>query len=73
MHFPYSYSITKELDKEENRWLCSLRNDITDRMEIENLVRQYEEKKNSKLYQSAMEVITQSKLEGNEGGKIEYV
>lgn len=29
-------------------------------MEIENLVRQYEEKKNSKLYQSAMEVITRA-------------
>lgn len=60
MHFPYSYSLQKSWDKEENRWLCSLRNDITDRMEIENLVRQYEEKKNSKLYQAAMEVITRA-------------
>ena len=58
--FPIQLLITKELDKEENRWLCSLRNDITDRMEIENLVRQYEEKKNSKLYQAAMEVITRA-------------
>lgn len=52
--------ITKELDKEENRWLCSLRNDITDKTEIENLVRKYEEKKNSKLYQAAMEVIARA-------------
>lgn len=48
------------MDKEENRWLCSLRNDITDKTEIENLVRKYEEKKNSKLYQAAMEVITRA-------------
>lgn len=58
--FPMQLLITKELDKEKNRWLCSLRNDITDKTEIEKLVRKYEEKKNSKLYQAAMEVIARA-------------
>ena len=58
--FPMQLLITKELNKEKNRWLCSLRNDITDKTEIEKLVRKYEEKKNSKLYQAAMEVIARA-------------
>lgn len=60
---PMQLIITKELDKEKNQWLCSLRNDITDKVEIENLVKRYEEKKNSKLYQAAMEAITRANWE----------
>ncbi|NCB93072.1 MAG: hypothetical protein EOM40_11025 [Clostridia bacterium] len=44
----------------ENRWLQSLRKDIQDKREIEPIIRDYEEKKNSKLYEAAMEVITRA-------------
>ena len=57
---PIQLLITKELDPEENRWLGSLRNNIKDQNEIEAILKEYEEKKNSKLYQAAMEVITRA-------------
>ena len=49
--------IIKELDQEENLWLQSLRKDIKDKQEIEFLLKTYEEKKHSKLYQAAMQMI----------------
>ena len=55
---PIQLLITKELDPKENRWLGSLRNNIKNQNEIEEILKEYEEKKNSKLYQAAMEVIT---------------
>lgn len=58
--FPIQLLITKELDQEENLWLQSLRKDIKDTQEIEFLLKTYEEKKHSKLYQAAMDVITRA-------------
>lgn len=55
--------ITKELNLEENRWLGSLRSNIKNQSEIEAILKEYEEKKNSKLYQAAMEVITRANWE----------
>ena len=60
---PIQLIITKELDLEENRWLGSLRNNIRKQSEIEAILKEYEEKKNSKLYQAAMEVITRANWE----------
>lgn len=58
--FPIQLVITKELECRENLWLQSLRKDIKDENEIELLLKTYEEKKHSKLYQAAMEVITRA-------------
>ena len=60
---PIQLLITKELDSEENRWLGSLRSNIKNPNEIEAILKEYEEKKNSKLYQAAMEVITRANWE----------
>ena len=49
--------ITRELNPEENLWLQSLRKDIKGEQEIEKLLKIYEGKKYSKLYQAAMDVI----------------
>ena len=57
---PIQLLITKELNLEENRWLGSLRSNIKNQSEIEAILKEYEEKKNSKLYQAAMEVITRA-------------
>lgn len=60
---PIQLLITKELNLEENRWLGSLRSNIKNQSEIEAILKEYEEKKNSKLYQAAMEVITRANWE----------
>ena len=58
--FPMQLLVTKELDPKENLWLQSLRNNMSEPEEIETLLREYEKKKSSKLYQAAMEVITRA-------------
>ena len=56
--FPMQLLVTKELDPKENLWLQSLRNNMSKPEEIKVLLKEYEAKKSSKLYQVAMEVIT---------------
>ena len=56
--FPMQLLVTKELDPKENLWLQSLRNNMSKPEEIKILLKEYEAKKSSKLYQAAMEVIT---------------
>ena len=58
--FPIQLLITNELNPNENRWLQSLRNDITKIEEIEPLFKEYENNKSSTLYQSAINVITRA-------------
>ena len=58
--FPMQLLVTKELDPKENLWLQSLRNNMSKPEEIETLLKEYETKKSSKLYQAAMEVITRA-------------
>ena len=58
--FPIQLLITKELNPRENLWLQSLRKDIKNEHEIENLLKIYEEKKHSRLYQAAMDAITRA-------------
>ena len=58
--FPIQLLVTKELDPKENLWLQSLRNNMSKPEEIEVLLKEYEAKKSSKLYQAAMEVITRA-------------
>ena len=52
--------VTKELNPNENRWLQSLRNDVTKPEEIKTLLKEYEDNKSSKLYQAAIDVITRA-------------
>ena len=58
--FPIQLLITKELNPEENLWLQSLRKDVKGKREIEFLLKTYEGKKHSNLYQAAMDVITRA-------------
>ena len=58
--FPMQLLVTRELDPKENLWLQSLRNNMSKPEEIEILLKEYETKKSSKLYQTAMEVITRA-------------
>lgn len=58
--FPIQLLVTRELDPKENLWLQSLRNNMSKPEEIETLLKEYETKKSSKLYQAAMEVITRA-------------
>ena len=58
--FPMQLLVTKELEPKENLWLQSLRNNMSKPEEIEALLKEYEAKKSSKLYQAAMEVITRA-------------
>ena len=58
--FPIQLLVTKELDPTENRWLQSLRNDVTKLEEIKTLLKEYEDNKSSKLYQAAIDVITRA-------------
>ena len=55
--FPIQLLVTKELNPNENRWLQSLRNDVSKPEEITTLLKEYEKNKSSKLYQAAMNVI----------------
>ena len=58
--FPIQLLVTRELDPKENLWLQSLCNNMSKPEEIEALLKEYEAKKKSKLYQAAMEVITRA-------------
>ena len=58
--FPMHLLVTRELDPKENLWLQSLRNNMSKPEEIITLLKEYEAKKSSKLYQAAMEVITRA-------------
>ena len=58
--FPIQLLVTKELNPNENRWLQSLRNDVTKPEEIKTLLKEYEDNKSSKLYQAAIDVITRA-------------
>lgn len=58
--FPIQLLITKELNPEENLWLQSLRKNVKGKREIEFLLKTYEGKKHSNLYQAAMDVITRA-------------
>lgn len=55
--FPIQLIITKELTKEENFWLQSLRNNLKPDFEIQNLLEEYERKKQNLYYQAVMDLI----------------
>ena len=60
---PIQLIITKNLDREENIWLQSLRTDLSKTEEFEGLLSRYEKRKHSKLYQAAMDTITRANWE----------
>lgn len=54
---PMQIIVTKELSKEKNYWLQSLRNDLKSGGEIQSLIEEYEKKKQEPLYQALVDVI----------------
>lgn len=58
--FPVQFIVTRELSKEENRWLYSLTDDIKDRSEVEELVKLYGKHQKNNLYESVMDVIVRA-------------
>ena len=73
--FPIQLLVTKELNPNENRWLQSLRNDVTKPEEIKTLLKEYEDNKSSKLYQAAIDVITRANwnaVKEVKAGKIDF-
>lgn len=61
--FPIQIVINSELSKVENYWLQNLRDDLKPGKEIQDLVERYEKKKDSKLYQAAMDLIVRANWE----------
>lgn len=60
---PIQIILTRELSKEHNFWLRSLTNDLKEPSEIEQLIREYEKKKENKLYESVMDIIVRANRE----------
>lgn len=61
--FPMQVLITKELSKEENYWLQSLRNNLKAGAEIQELLERYEEKKYKAYYPELMNLIVRANWE----------
>ena len=59
--FKIQVLVNKELSREENFWLNSLRDDLKSREEIEELIERYEGEKNNKWYSDVADTI----LRGN--------
>ena len=60
--FPVQIIINHELDPKENLWLYSLRSGLN-REEIKAIIADYEKHKDSRAYQSAMDLITRANWE----------
>ena len=58
--FPIQILISKEFSPEENRWLGSLRTDLQPDQSLNVLFEDYEQHKDSKLYQAAMDLIVRA-------------
>lgn len=54
---PMQLLVTKQLTKEKNYWLQSLRSNIKDTAEIREILNRYQEHRNDSLYKSVMNVI----------------
>ena len=61
--FKIQLLITRELSKEENYWLQSLRNDLRTGEEIQKLVKRYEAKKYEAYYSEVMDLIVRANWE----------
>lgn len=60
---PIQIIINHELSEEENRWLYSLRNNLNADETANRLLEEYEEHKQSNLYQAAMDLIIRANAE----------
>lgn len=60
---PIQIILTRELSKEHNFWLRSLTNDIKEPSDAEQLIKEYEKKKENKLYESVMDIIVRANRE----------
>lgn len=61
--FQIQLIVQKQLAKENNLWLRSLTNDLTEKMETERLLRVYKEHERERLYRSIMNVIVRANEE----------
>lgn len=57
---PIQILVTKELTKEENRWISSLSNRLEEGEQLANLLKEYETHKSDPLYRVAMDVIVRA-------------
>lgn len=60
---PIQIIVTKELSKEENLWLRSLTDQLEKMEDAEELILNYNNNKDNKLYQSVMDIIVQANQE----------
>ncbi len=60
---PMQLIVISELSKGNNFWLRSLTNDIRNRKEAEEIVREYQEHEGNKLYHSVMDIIVHANEE----------
>ena len=57
---PIQILVTKELTKEENRWISSLSNRLEEGEQLANLLKEYETHKSDPFYRVAMDVIVRA-------------
>lgn len=60
---PIQIILTKELSEKNNLWLKSLTNNLIEPAQVERLIKEYEKKKENKLYESVMDIIVRANKE----------
>ena len=60
---PMQIIVTGKLGKKENLWLRSLTDEMADKEETRQLVKEYEKHKDNKLYESVMDIIVRANQE----------
>lgn len=60
---PIQLILTKKLTEEENLWLRSLTNELTEAETAQKLIREYKNNKNNIFYQSVMNIIVRANME----------
>lgn len=60
---PMQIIVTGKLGKEENLWLSSLTDELTNKEETRQLVKEYEKHKDNKLYESVMDIVVRANSE----------
>ena len=60
---PMQIIVTGKLGKKENLWLSSLTDEMADREETRQLVKEYEKHKDNKLYESVMDIVVRANKE----------
>lgn len=62
--FPIQIIVTSKLNSDENLWIKSLTNTLTNEYDVKKLINEYEDNQSNKLYESVMDIIIKAnKLE----------